>query len=51
MPVPAADPAGALLRTSVMATHDRATLDRALEAFATVKRDFESEHGTLPGGE
>src|SRR6201994_1586947 len=48
---PAVPPAGALLRTSVMATHDRATLDRALEAFATVKRDFESEHGTLPGGD
>ena len=32
---PAVPPGGALLRTSVMATHDRATLDRALEAFAT----------------
>ena len=32
---PAVPPAGALLRTSVMATHDRATLDRALEAFST----------------
>ena len=31
---PAVPPAGALLRTSVMATHDKATLDRALEAFA-----------------
>jgi 8-amino-7-oxononanoate synthase len=48
---PAVPPAGALLRTSVMATHDRETLDRALETFATVKREFESEHGTLPGGE
>jgi 8-amino-7-oxononanoate synthase len=47
---PAVPPAGALLRTSVMATHDRETLDRALETFATVKRAFESEHGTLPGG-
>jgi 8-amino-7-oxononanoate synthase len=46
---PAVPPGGALLRTSVMATHDAATLDRALEAFAAVKRDFESEHGTLPG--
>ena len=31
---PAVPPGGALLRTSVMATHDRATLDRALDAFA-----------------
>jgi 8-amino-7-oxononanoate synthase len=45
---PAVPPAGALLRTSVMATHDRATLDRALSVFATVKRDFEAEHGPLP---
>ena len=42
-------PGGALLRTSVMATHDRATLDRALQAFAHVKRSFEDEHGALPG--
>ena len=34
---PAVPPGGALLRTSVMATHDRATLDRALAAFASVK--------------
>ncbi len=46
---PAVPPAGALLRTSVMATHDRPTLDRALAAFADVKRAFESEHGRLPG--
>jgi 8-amino-7-oxononanoate synthase len=45
---PAVPPAGALLRTSVMATHDEATLDQALEAFAEVKRSFESEHGPLP---
>jgi 8-amino-7-oxononanoate synthase len=45
---PAVPPAGALLRTSVMATHDRATLDRALSAFARVKRTFEAEHGPLP---
>jgi len=45
---PAVPPAGALLRTSVMATHDRATLDRALGAFAEVKRTFEAEHGVLP---
>jgi 8-amino-7-oxononanoate synthase len=46
---PAVPPAGALLRTSVMATHERATLDRALEAFASVRARFESEHGALPG--
>jgi len=46
---PAVPPDGALLRTSVMATHDEAILDQALEAFATVKRDFEREHGPLPG--
>jgi 8-amino-7-oxononanoate synthase len=46
---PAVPPAGALLRTSVMATHDRPTLDRALEAFSAVKRAFEAEHGPLPG--
>jgi 8-amino-7-oxononanoate synthase len=45
---PAVPPAGALLRTSVMATHDRNTLDRALEAFGTAKRAFEAEHGPLP---
>jgi 8-amino-7-oxononanoate synthase len=45
---PAVPPGGALLRTSVMATHDHATLDRALEAFAGVKREFEAEHGPLP---
>jgi 8-amino-7-oxononanoate synthase len=47
---PAVPPGGALLRTSVMATHDRAVLDRALESFAAVKRDFESAHGPLPSG-
>jgi 8-amino-7-oxononanoate synthase len=45
---PAVPPAGALLRTSVMATHDRATLDLALERFASVKAGFEAEHGPLP---
>jgi len=45
---PAVPPGGALLRTSVMATHDRPTLDRALDAFAAVKAAFESEHGPLP---
>ncbi|HWX52767.1 MAG TPA: pyridoxal phosphate-dependent aminotransferase family protein [Solirubrobacteraceae bacterium] len=48
---PAVPPGGALLRTSVMATHDRPTLDRALEIFARVKGEFEAEHGALPGPE
>jgi 8-amino-7-oxononanoate synthase len=47
---PAVPPAGALLRTSVMATHDRSTLDEALEIFAAVKRRFEADHGPLPTG-
>jgi 8-amino-7-oxononanoate synthase len=46
---PAVPPGGALLRTSVMATHDRPTLDHALEAFSSVKARFEAEHGPLPG--
>jgi len=46
---PAVPPDGALLRTSVMATHDGAVLDQALDAFATVKREFEAQHGPLPG--
>lgn len=45
---PAVPPAGALLRTSVMATHDRPTLDEALEIFGECKREFEAEHGPLP---
>jgi 8-amino-7-oxononanoate synthase len=45
---PAVPPGGALLRTSVMATHDRPTIDRALDAFSMVKADFEAEHGPLP---
>ncbi len=45
---PAVPPAGALLRCSVMATHDHATLDRALDIFATAKQAFEAEHGPLP---
>jgi 8-amino-7-oxononanoate synthase len=45
---PAVPPGGALLRTSVMATHDTATLDRALETFDLVKDSFVSEHGPLP---
>jgi len=47
---PAVPPAGALLRTSVMATHDRATLDEALDIFGAVKRTFEAKHGPLPAG-
>jgi 8-amino-7-oxononanoate synthase len=46
---PAVPPGGALLRTSVMATHDRATLDEALIVFESAKRSFEAEHGALPG--
>jgi len=45
---PAVPPAGALLRTSVMATHDRSTLDLALARFAAVRATFEAEHGPLP---
>jgi 8-amino-7-oxononanoate synthase len=45
---PAVPPGGALLRTSVMATHEKETIDRALSVFARVKREFEAEHGPLP---
>jgi 8-amino-7-oxononanoate synthase len=45
---PAVPPSGALLRTSVMATHDRETLDQAIEIFGRVKATFEAEHGPLP---
>jgi 8-amino-7-oxononanoate synthase len=45
---PAVPPGGALLRTSVMATHDSAVLDRALSIFARIKSEFEAEHGPLP---
>ncbi|MEA2370917.1 MAG: 8-amino-7-oxononanoate synthase [Solirubrobacteraceae bacterium] len=48
---PAVPPGEALLRTSVMATHDADVLDRALACFARVKRDFEAEHGPLPAPE
>jgi 8-amino-7-oxononanoate synthase len=48
---PAVPPGGALLRTSVMATHDTPTLERALEIFARIKREFEAEQGPLPGPE
>ncbi len=46
---PAVPPAGALLRTSVMATHDIPTLDRALDVFDRVKREFEAAHGPVIG--
>lgn len=45
---PAVPPGGALLRTSVMATHDTATLDDALRRVGEVKTAFEAEHGPLP---
>jgi len=47
---PAVPPAGALLRTSVMATHDTTVLDEALEIFKQSKQAFEAEHGPLPVG-
>jgi 8-amino-7-oxononanoate synthase len=37
---PAVPPGGALLRTSLMATHEREHLDRALEVFGQVVQDF-----------
>jgi 8-amino-7-oxononanoate synthase len=48
---PAVPPAGALLRTSVMATHDTTVLDEALEIFKQSKQAFEAEHGPLPNGD
>ncbi len=42
---PAVPPAGRCCARSVMATHDRPTLDRALEVFAAAKGAFEAEHG------
>src|SRR3954471_13335766 len=45
---PAVPPGGALLRTSVMASHTDQDIDRALEVFAEVKAAFEPEHGPLP---
>jgi 8-amino-7-oxononanoate synthase len=44
---PAVPPGGALLRTSVMATHDQDTLDEALSVFEGAKRAFEAEHGPI----
>jgi 8-amino-7-oxononanoate synthase len=48
---PAVPPGGALLRTSVMATHSSEDIDGALEVFASVKAAFEAEHGPLPGSD
>ncbi len=45
---PAVPPSGALLRTSVMATHEHGTLDEALDRFRAAKRAFEADHGPLP---
>ena len=47
---PAVPPAGALLRTSVMATHDQDVLDEALDIFRLATQNFESEHGPRPTG-
>lgn len=38
---PAVPPSGALLRTSLMATHEKHQLDKALGIFETVLKDFE----------
>ncbi len=46
---PAVPPGGALLRTSVMATHTAETIEEALDVFSAVKASFESDHGALPG--
>ncbi|CAN5137393.1 pyridoxal phosphate-dependent aminotransferase family protein [soil metagenome] len=45
---PAVPPGGALLRTSVMATHDRPTLDRALDAFSAVKDLYDADDVAPP---
>ena len=37
---PAVPPGGALLRTSLMATHEREHLDRALQIFAETIKEF-----------
>ncbi len=48
---PAVPPAGALLRTSVMATHDTSVLDEAIAIFGQAKQAFEAEHGPLPSAD
>ena len=45
---PAVPPGGALLRTSVMATHDRATLDRALEPSRPSRRTSRPSTARFP---
>ena len=45
---PAVQRGGALLRTSVMATHEREHLDRALEAFERVQKDVPEPPGRAP---
>ena len=47
---PAVPPAGALLRTSVMATHDRPRSTRRFRRSPRSSAAFESEHGPLPAG-
>ena len=46
---PAVPLGGALLRTSVMATHETSDLDRALDRVSEVVAVFTKEHGPLPG--
>ncbi len=48
---PAVPPGGALLRTSVMATHDEAVIDRALDAFARVKHTLRGRARPAAGAE
>ena len=47
---PAVPPGGALLRNSVMATHDRGHARPRADDLRRVKREFEAEHGPLPAG-
>jgi 8-amino-7-oxononanoate synthase len=46
---PAVAPGAAMLRTSVMATHEHSDLDHALELMDRVVKRFTAEHGPLPG--
>ncbi len=46
---PAVPPGGALLRTSVMATHDRTVLDRALSIFGIGKGALRGRARSAPG--